>query len=147
MRLACQKIILLASAVTLGCTEPLSPADVAAEYVLETVNGDPLPVILVPIPEESISIIAGRITLTTEQRATTLEQRRELHDNVPSDNTYISNFTFTLDGNTMTLYPECPPNALCTTVDGVFFGETLRLAYGRYSNAPQVYTYRKAPTS
>lgn len=144
MRLSCQKIILLVSAVTLGCSEPLTPADVAAAYVLETVNGDPLPVVVRPIPEESIAVIAGSVTLTTAQRAITIERRRELHNNVPSENTYVSNFTFELDGDAITLYPECPPNALCGTLDGVVSGETLSLTYGRYSNAPLVYTYRKA---
>ena len=142
-RLYCQKIALLVSAFVLGCGEPLSPDTVAAGYVLETVNGQPLPVVLSPIPEESISVIGGSVTLTKAQRAITLERRRELHANVPTEEWYISNFTFTLDGNAITLYPECPPNALCGTLDGVLSGEALSLTYGRYSNAPLVYTYRK----
>jgi hypothetical protein len=116
--------VLLIAAVTLGCSDSLSPRSVSGYYVLESVNGQSLPVEMSAIPDESTRVIAGSLMLTPEGFATTFEHRREVRQNVSSENSFSGVFTFEIDGNDITLFPICPPNALalCGTIEGEISG-------------------------
>jgi hypothetical protein len=146
MRLSCRFAFLVFAATTIACTEPLTPSSVSGYYELETVNGQPLPVIIGPIPEETITVLEGSVTLTTEATAYTFERRREVRQNVPSERTYLSNRRFVLDGNKIGFPIDCPINANCISVEGVILWETLRIAIGGFASPnAMIYEYRLAP--
>jgi hypothetical protein len=146
MRLSCRLAFLFFAAITIACSEPLTPASVSGFYVLESVNGQPLPVVIGPIPEETITVLEGSVTLTSDANAYTFERRREVRQNVLSEHTYSSRIGFVLDGNRIGFRLECPPNANCILVEGLIEGEKLRIAYGGFSfpNA-RIYEYQLAP--
>ena len=146
MRLFCRLASLLFAATTIACSEPLTPSSVSGYYELESVNGQPLPVIIGPIPEETITVLEGSVTLTSEADAYTFERRREVRQNVPSERTYSSRVGFVLDGIKIGFLFDCPPNANCISVEGLILGKKLRIAYGGFSSPnPKIYEYALQP--
>jgi hypothetical protein len=132
LRLFCQKVVVLLAVATLGCSDSLSPRAVSGFYELQSVNGQPLPVELSAIPEESMSVTGGSLILTPEGYATTLEHREQVDQNGTTFISFSGLFTFELDGNEITLIPICPPNALalCGTLEGVISGSEVVLTFG-----------------
>lgn len=146
MNLNCQTGFLILAATTIACSEPLTPSSVSGFYVLESVNGQPLPAILSPIPEATISVIYGTVTLMSDANAFTVERRREVRQNVPSERTYTSNLRFVLDGNRIGFIIDCPPNANCISIEGLISGSSLEVAYGGFASPNRiVYAYRLEP--
>lgn len=147
MRLSCRLASLVLAATTIACSEPLTPSTVSGFYLLESVNGQPVPVVIGPIPEETITVLDGSVTLTSDANAYIYERRREVRQNVPSERTYSSRLRFVLDGTRMGFPIDCPPNANCMLLEGIIFGERLRIAVGGFS-APNamIYEYRLAPS-
>lgn len=129
MRLSCQKIALLFAVATIGCSDSLSPRSVSGYYQLQAVNGQPLPVELSAIPEESMSVTGGSLMLTPEGYAMTVEHREQIDQNGTTFISFSGLFTFEIDGNDITLLPICPPNALalCGTMEGVISGSRVVL--------------------
>src|SRR3990170_7277128 len=130
-------------AAVIACTDSLAPRDVAGSYFLESINGQNLPVVIGPIPEETITVLSGGIALHEDGNAVTVERRREVSDNVPSENNYTFEQSFHLDGNRIRIFPPpfCPPNALalCVEIEGVITDSVLTLEIG-----PFIYLYRRA---
>lgn len=130
MRLSCEKAFFLLAAATLACGDPLSPDEVAGSYVLESINGESLPFeIPQPIPEETITVLLGGVTLDGYGHATSVERRREHPLNNPIEKTYTRESGYRLEGNKIWIgVINCPPNALCVApTEGVIVGSTLSL--------------------
>jgi hypothetical protein len=144
MRLSCQAFLL--AVTTIACSEPLTPGSVSGFYALQRVNGQALPVVIGPVPEETITVLEGSVTLTADANAYTFERRREVRQNVPSERTYSSRVGFVLDGTRIGFPIDCPPNANCMFVEGRLLGERLTIAYGGFSSAnAMIYEYRLEP--
>jgi hypothetical protein len=131
LRLSCQKIVLLVAAATLGCSDSLSPRSVSGFYRLQAVNGQPLPAAISTVPGESWSVVEGSLTLTSTGYAAIIERRQQLHQSLVNDLLLSGSFTFELDGHDITLFPDCPPEALalCGTVEGVVSGSSIVLTF------------------
>jgi hypothetical protein len=143
MRLSVQSILPLLAAV-IACNDSLAPRDVAGVYFLERINGQNLPVVIGPIPEETITVISGEIALYEDRNAVTVERRREVRNNIPSENNYVFEQRFELDGNRISIGPRspCPPNANCVEITGVITDSILTLEIGQFT-----YRYRRADFS
>ena len=135
------RIILPLLAAVIACSEPLEPRDIAGFYMLDTINGQRLPVVIGPIPEQTVSVQSGSLTLWEDGTAATIEQRREVRKNVPSEQTYTAELRYDLNGDRIRLGPRtpCPPNALCAELNGVVNGAFVTLQLGQLT-----YRYRQA---
>jgi hypothetical protein len=145
MRLSCQKILLVLAPLTLSCGDPTSPRPPHDFYVLASVNGQPLPAILSPIPEATTTVLWATLAFQGDEDVIWLEHRREVSNNVPRENTYRTEMRYRRNGNAVKigLFDLCPPNVACATFDGVFVGSELRLTVGWFSpTTPIVYTYQ-----
>ncbi len=103
--------------------------NVAGLYTLETIDGDPLPVLLVQVGDNKIEVTAGSVTLNADRTCSdslTLETTQS--GNVESD-TASELCTYTTDGQAITLtYTDNTVSvgtiigsALTITDDGVVF--------------------------
>lgn len=147
MRLSCKKAFFLLAAATLACGEPLSPRSVSGTYVLVSINGEPLPyAVLQPIPEETITVLLGTVSLDIDGNAIAVERRRENPQNNPTETTYSRASQYELNGRAISFgFPQrCPPNALCIgIVEGVFMGSDLNVKVpSGFPDQPLTYQYR-----
>ena len=146
--LAVAAFVLLAVAA-LGCSDPVSPRGVSGHYVLVSINGEPLPyTVLQPIPEETITVLNGTVSLDFEGNATVAELRREHPQNNPTETTYTRASRYELDESTISFgFPQpCPINAVCTgTAEGVVTesGLSVNVRSG-FLDRPLTYQYRRA---
>ncbi len=146
MRHSCQKAFFLLAAATIACGDPLSPRPVVSAYVLESINGQPLPFAMMqPIPEETITVLHGTLTLYVDSRATSVERRREHPLNNPEETTYTRESGYRVDGNRIWIgVINCPPNALCVAPsEGFIVGSTLTLnVRSSFTDAYLIYQYQ-----
>jgi hypothetical protein len=149
MRLPCQKVLLVLAPLTLSCGDPTSPELPWHFYVLESVNGQPLPVILSPIPEATTTVLWANLTFQRDEDVIWVEHRREVSDNVSRENTYRTPLRYRRKGNTVQIgqFDLCPPEALCEILEGVFVGSALDLKVGWLSpTTPIVYKFQPGIT-
>ena len=144
MRLSRSVALGVIAHVSIGCSDPVSPYPSSGYYVLESVNGQPLPAMIVPIPEESISVLFGYLALDDDtDNALKAELLRELDRNIPRETHYSSTYTYRVAGNTIELFPRCPPAALCGSMEGVITDSAINLNVGPPSQS-FTYLYRRA---
>jgi len=106
MRLACQKVFLLALVVTLACHDGSTAPPVFASFTLVNINGRPLPTFVSPIPEEP-SITSGSLVLDVSGRAIMTEHKRDI---VKGDFTVTSNLGYRITGDKIEI--SCLPSSL-----------------------------------
>ena len=63
MRLSCQKVSLLLFASIIACHDPTGPSTISAHFVLQSINGRPLPTYLAATPGPTTTIISSDLTL------------------------------------------------------------------------------------
>ena len=103
----------LAALFALGCTDPLSTADVAGRYELQRVRSDPLPVAWSGPADAPQRLLAGHLVLSPDRSAEWVMRIEELWGpGAPRIVEYRSNWVFDLDGNLLML--RTPP---CTARD------------------------------
>jgi hypothetical protein len=148
MGLTGQKFLLL-SALLFGCSDATAPRYVAGYYVLESVNGQPVPAILYSDANQTYSIVSGTLFFDDDANADVFLHRREVNQGTTIEDRFAGILNYRLDGNTIEIdrFPPCPPNALCDTESflGTLSETSLTIFVGRPIDAsPQIYQYRLA---
>ena len=119
---------------------PLQPVN----YALTSVNGNPLPTTMTPIPESPV-VLSGTFLLDGGSHALAHEQRRDM-----SGNEYDWNvrYRYTITGSKVTFNYDPPcggPAALCAIIPtGTIDGRHLFIDYSGGQNA-LVYDYQSFP--
>ena len=120
---------LLAAPLLLGavrCEHPLAPRDVAGHYLLQTVDGAPLPVV---ITTGSVQRTVVSVVVALEDDGTGTVTHVEEIDGLAHST--VMPITWEIEGsNRFVAEIACPPNALCTVpphIDGRFVGNRLEL--------------------
>jgi hypothetical protein len=151
MRLSCQKAFFIAAGVTMGCnhevTAPLRP--LSGVYLLESVNGRPVPAIVYAEQADTTFMLSATLTLDNSGNAVRAEHWRYVYPpNRIDEGTFIANVEYRISGNNITVgsFQRCAANALCEGLKvGKFTSTTLTLAYANNPTAP-VFLYRLAPS-
>jgi len=144
MRLSGQKAFVLVLALTMGCHDTTAPpAQSARVYVLESVNGQPVPVFL----GGSTTVVWATLTLDVAGNAITVDHNRSVFQNTSSENTYSVRREYRVRGDSIEIgaFKPCPPGALCiANTLGVIADSTvaLTIGYNPYPTNPIVYLYR-----
>lgn len=89
-----------------GCSHPLTPSDVAAQYALTALQGSPLPTLVHADSSCDLTLLSGALTLGND--ATFRFDRSELLDcsrigHAPTQSGFFAVGTFVLDGTNITL--------------------------------------------
>jgi hypothetical protein len=152
MRLPCEKALLLLFASTVGCREATTPSTTVSRiYVLETLNGQPLPAILSAGQSDTTRVLWATLTLDATGTAVIIEHRlRVSPTNVADEATFTSRFDYRITGDSITVGSFqacqcCLPCAFPLEQVGRVTGTTLTLTF-RINPPPPTYLYRLAQT-
>jgi hypothetical protein len=145
MRLACQKAFLLAAAFTMACDESTAPPQTLPRmYVLETIDGRPVPAIHFAGQADTTFVLWATLTLDDAGNAVRAERWRHVYPpNHTDESTFTSHAEYRIIGDRITVgrFTPCAPNALCEgNKVGRLTSTTLTLAY-ETPNAP-IFLYR-----
>ena len=141
MRLSCQKALVLTTVVIAACQESTTTPSPRDLYVLETVNGQPVPTIINAGGGDTTTLFSAQLTLDEAGKAEIRAHTRHVSTYAPPrEATDIYRYTYRVLGDSIAFdySPPCPPNALCpippygritgTTVD-LFIGGSLGARY------------------
>ena len=145
MRLSCKKALFLVAAVTVACDESTAPPEtVPGSYILETINGRPLPTFVSAGQADTSFLLWATLTLDGAGNAVRTEQWRYVYPpNRTDEGTFIAHRQYRIIGDRITvgIFTPCGPSALCEgNKVGRITSTTLTLAY-EDPNAP-VFLYR-----
>lgn len=126
--------------LSLSCSDSTAPPNrVTALYLLESIDGDPLPAISVRTPIETITVFWSTLNLDLTGKAAMAEHRRSETGNERTD-TRITDYE--ISGERITIGPPCPndPLADCALKRvGRIEGSTLTLP--GYDGNPNTLTF------
>ena len=143
MLLRCRKALLVTAILSLGilsaCHDTSGPPALPANYMLVSVNGRSLPTVTSPIPEAP-TVLDGTLFLDGSGNALVREHQHVMI--APGDVTYTTNYTYTIDGDTIRFHIDCPPGAFCIMPPvGSFVGTHLLVDMGGGGNS-LIYDYQ-----
>ena len=149
MRLSCKTCLVLVAALTTACHETTAPPP-AGSYILESINGQPVPANIQAEGGDTLTVIFSSLTLDALGTAHLSEHIRYVHPNSPpGEVTYTTSYSYRITSNVIAgqnivfdYSPPCPPNALCAAPPtGMISGSGLILFYGEtpQSRPPGVY--------
>jgi hypothetical protein len=153
MRLFSQKLALLIIVAAFACRDtggPSSGSTLYARFVLENIDGRPVPTYLAATPGPTATIFSSTLTLDKEGRAVMTEHRRIDFPGTQPEGTYTSTFTYVLHGNRIEMapLPPCPAAAICDVGPvGTISSDGLSLVINPTSDGVRItYNYRIAST-
>jgi hypothetical protein len=149
MRLSCLKALLPVVALTMACHESTAPPRmVSGVYLLESVNGQPVPAIVVAGQADTNFVLSATVTLDPAGNAVTAEHWRYVYQpNQTEEGTLTLRLEYRITDHSITIgsFQPCPANAMCIgNRVGKLIGTTLTLAYEN-PTAP-LYLYRLEPS-
>jgi len=144
MRLSCQKVSLLLFASIIACHDPTGPSTISAHFVLQSINGRPLPTYLAATPGPTTTIISSDLTLDKAGNAVIIEHRDEMFHGEQTS-TYATNYE--IRGFEIQLHPQ-----VCLAIipdcfegrAGTVFNGRLNMTINHASDFHIVYEYRAA---
>ena len=141
MRLSCQKVSLLVVASAIACHNPTGPGTIAAYFVLQSINGRPLPTYLATTPGPSTTIFSSTLTLDKAGNAVITEHRDDMFI---GERTYTSTTSYIIRGVQIEIRAEpclAYPNCVGDRVGKILNGR-LNLNINPKSEFQIIYEYR-----
>lgn len=140
MRLSCEKVFVVLAAATMACSEATGPDLSERFYVLESINGQPLPAILSPIPEATVSVLSATLAFRANGEVIWTERRREVSDNVPREFTSTKTLYYRWSEHYVEIMASrtCDDAGVCQGFTGVFAGRQLQLTVGWFSPTTRI---------
>ncbi len=149
MHLSYLKAFLSIVALTTACHESTAPPrTVSGVYLLESVNGQPVPAVVYAGPADTTFMRSATLTLDVAGNAVRSEHWRYVYQpNRTDEGTFIANVHYKIAGDNITVgsFGICPPDALCEgNKVGKLTSTALTLSYD--SPTAPVFLYRLEPT-
>jgi len=134
----------------MACTDSTAPSRLASGlYVLESVNGQAVPAIVIAGQTDTSFMLSATLTLDGAGNAVRIEHWRYVYQPSHAEEgtlTANSEYRITRGNITVGSFQPCPANALCEgNKVGKITSTTLTLAYADNPTAP-VFLYRIAPS-
>jgi hypothetical protein len=142
MRLFSRKAFALAVISALACRDTSGPSAVAAQFVLNDINGRPLPTYFAPTPGLTPTIVSGTLVLDKTGHAQMTEHRIEWNG---ADATTNRNYTYKItdDHIEFALLDQCVMPEGCPLL-GTVSTNGLSLQMGHLGSEFILYNYRIA---
>ena len=141
-RLPGSTLIMLLAA---SCSDSTAPTRVTALYVLESVDGQPLPTSFSPRPGETVTVLWETVNLDATGNATTVERRRTETSTVQHERTSAKITDYEIIGERIEIGPPCSldPRVDCVPKRiGQITPSTLTLSGDLGAPHGQLYLYR-----
>jgi hypothetical protein len=147
MRLSRRTMSFLVFALTLACHDTTAPERTSAGFVLQSINGQPLPVVLFSDATRTLTVVSSILTLTMDGHAFIGEVYTQDSQGIVTQPTFTATLDYRLHGDQIEIgsFTPCPPNALCAAnATGTLANGTLTL--NNPLPAPnKIYFYRTGP--
>jgi hypothetical protein len=148
MRLFCKEAFAVATAFTMACSEPTRPPErVSQDFLLESINGQPLPAVVNAAPGDTTRILSATVSFDLAGNAFTSERWSRVYSVNQTDQGTLAlqqEYRITSGEIVVGSFTPCPPNAICAgNKIGTITESTLTLSYDD-PTAP-VYFYRRLP--
>ena len=142
MLLSCKGVSLVVLVSTLACRSVSEPGRITADFVLDNINGRPLPTFVSPIPETP-SILSATLHFDGSGRVVMTERLRDM---IRGEVTETNTLDYRFSGNMMEIgcFRPVPANLLCLSYAGTISGDRLSLAFVPTQSV--IYNYKIAPT-
>ena len=142
MRLFSKAVFLGVLVSTLACRSASEPATITADFILDNINGRPLPTFISPIPETP-SILSATLHLDGSGRVVMTERRRDM---IRGEVTETNTLDYRFSGNRIEIgcFRPVPAILLCPSFAGTISGDVLSLEI--VPNQSVIYNYKAAPT-
>jgi hypothetical protein len=147
MRLLSRTLVASLGVLAVGCSDSTGPALSERVFILQSINGQPLPAILSPIPEETVSVLSAALFFRTNNEVVWTEVRREASNNVPREVTYASTLDYRRMGDRVVIGANtiCRGIDLCPFSEGTLTDSGLSLTVGSFSpTIPIIYEFVEA---
>jgi hypothetical protein len=144
MRLSRQKVFILVAAFTLACHETTSPPAVLRSFVLESVESQPVPVVIHASGADTTWLYSASLTLYEGGTAEIAEHTRQVHATPPTrEATDTVHYSYRIIGDSLALDYPCLDTAICAGPPfGKFTsGTTVTLYYHDYRSFGQLVRY------
>ena len=143
MNLSRPKVFLVVLVSTLACHNAAGPPTLSAEFVLDNIDGRPLPTYLAPTPGPTAIIFSASLALDGSGKAVMTEHRQDM---LQGDRWSTNTLDYRINDNRIELgcFHPTPANLLCTAYGGTISSETLSLTIA--PSQPVIYNYRVAST-
>jgi hypothetical protein len=143
MRLSCKKLSIVLVFSTLACRSVSEPARIAADFVLDNINGRPLPTFVSPIPEVP-SIVSATLHFDRSGKVVMTELQRDMSQ---SEVRVTYTLDYRISGNRVDIgcFGPAAASALCVVgFSGTIsdYGLSLMTSPGQ----SVIYNYKIAPT-
>src|SRR3982074_940571 len=105
MRLSCLKVLLPVIGLTMACHESTAPPrTVSGMYLLESVNGQPVPAIVYAEPADTSFMVSATLTLDIAGNAVRSEHWRYVYQpNRIDEGTFMANLHYRIAGDNITV--------------------------------------------
>ena len=147
MRLSRRTMSFLVFALAIACRDTTAPERISAGFVLESVNGQPLPAVLFSDATRILTVVGSTLTLTMDGHAFIGEVYTQNSQGIVTQPTFAATLEYQLHGDQIEIgsFTPCPPNAQCAAnATGTLSNGTLTL--NNPLPAPnKIYVYRTAP--
>jgi hypothetical protein len=147
MRLSCLKALLPVVALTTACHEATAPPQAISRlYILESIDGRPLPTITSAGAGDTTTMLWATFTLDPVGNAVEVDHRRHVYlTNPAEETTFAAHYEYRTTGDSVTVgsfmpCPDlCPSNRVGILSDSML---ALTVGYNPYPINPTVYLYR-----
>ncbi len=131
MRLSRRTLSFLVFALILACRDTTAPERTSAGFVLQSINGQPLPVVLFSDATRTLTVVSSILTLTMDGHAFIGESyRQQDSQGIVTQPTFTATLEYRLHGDQIEIgsFTPCPPNAQCAAnATGTLSNGTLTL--------------------
>lgn len=151
MRLVRPIAVALVSVLAAGCSDATAPPTrITALYLLDSIDGQPLPATFAVNPIETATVSWGTLNLDAEGNATLVERRRSEFATSQHERTIARITDYEISGETIMVGPPCLHDPLADCYPkrvGQIKGSTLTLSGEVNEPHSIVYLYRLAVTN
>lgn len=145
MSLSCQKAFVLVVALTAACHESTSPPAVLRSLVLESVDNQPVPVVIHASGQDTTTLYWASLTLYEGGTADIVAHSRQVHATLPPrEATDTAHYSYRIIGDSLALDYPCRDTATCVAPPfGKFTtGTTVTLYYYDNFNLGHLISYQ-----
>jgi hypothetical protein len=148
MRLSRRTLGFIAFPLALACRDTTAPQRISAGFVLQSINGQPLPAVLFSDATSTRTVVSSILTLTMDGHAFIGESYRDDFQGIVTMPTFTATFDYRLHGDQIEIgsFTPCPFGSFCLpNATGTLSNGTLTL--NKPLPAPnKIYLYTTGPS-
>jgi hypothetical protein len=148
MRLSRRKAFLLLLVSSIACSDATSPERISGFFVLQSVDGQAIPVVLFTEPTRTLTVVSSTVMLDNQGHAIITDSYRDDSQGVVTTPIYTATFQYRLHGDEIEIgsFTPCGPAAICAANATGTIANGILTLNNRLALQNGVSVYRAVPT-